>query len=165
MRSLWYVALTAASDHINDSSPLPDRPLLGLRELSYPGVTKLKDVKFSCQWGVQWITAVLRTFAHNYSSLQQISLAPNIILGGLVRADHTDPADLRRAIGETYYQGWLELDSLLARLGESHSIRLEARYHVPDWLGEKEAKICVGSLLPETTTRGLIDLIEYRDEQ
>ena len=39
-------------------------------------------------------------------------------------------------VGEDSHQGWLELDRVLTRLWESHSICLEVRYNGPVWVEE-----------------------------
>ena len=77
--------------------------------------------------------------------------------------DASDPTGLRDKIGETVYQGWLELDAVLARLWESHSIRLELVYVVPRWSDRRRAGRLVRSLLPEVMTSGIIDLVERCD--
>ena len=85
---------------------------LGLKDLSGSGATKLKDVSFDCARDTQWIVAVLRSLAGNHGNLQKISIYAAYILNGPDRADYyDDPANIRRAIGEADYQGWLELDS------------------------------------------------------
>ena len=63
------------------------------------------------------------------------------------------------AIGEAAYAGWLELDHLIIQLWESHSIRLEVQYSIPQSACEENAMGCMKSLFPEATARGSIRLI------
>ena len=144
----------------------PGGLLLQLRELSGSGATKLKDVRFDCDRDTQWIVAVLRSLARNHMNLQKISIYVDNILNGPDRADYyNDPVNIRLAIGEANYQGWLELDRLFAQLRESHLIKLEVMYTSPHHAGSERAKACMESLLPETSVRGLIDLIDCRDRE
>ena len=55
-------------------------------------------------------------------------------------------------------QGWLELDSVLAQLWESHSIRPRVIYNIPTGIDESGARLRVESLLPEVTSRGIVHL-------
>ena len=73
------------------------------------------------------------------------------------------PADLTGAIGEAAYQEWLDLDRSIARLWESHSIRLKAEYYDSSTFGDgmvakDKARKCLECLLPEVTNRGIVDL-------
>ena len=72
--------------------------------------------------------------------------------------DHTNPADITRAIGEAAYMQWLEFDRFLARLWESHSIHLKILcYKRQDGTDCR----CVNGLLPEVTRRGVADLVKW----
>ena len=145
---------------------LPGGLLLGLRELSGSGAKKLKDATFYCESDTQWIVAMLRSLARNHRNLQKISIYTAYILNGPDRADYyDDPVNIRLAIGETNYQWWLELDRLLAQLQESHMIKPEVTYHSQYYAGRERARNCMESLLPETTARGLIDLIDCVDQE
>ena len=144
----------------------PGGLLLGLGELSGSGATKLKDVRFDCERDTQWVVAVLRSLARNHMNLQKIAIYVDYILNGPDRADYyDDPVNIRLAIGEANYQGWLELDHLLAQLRESHLIKLEVMYTSPYHAGRERARNCMESLLPETSARGLIDLIDCVDQE
>ena len=56
----------------------------------------------------------------------------------------------------------MELDNLLAKLTEPHSIRLNARYDVPTDTNESRKKRRLKVLLPEAMTRGMVDLVGRR---
>ena len=73
-----------------------------------------------------------------------------------------DPANFGRAIGDPIYREWLELDHLLVQLWESHSIRPKVTYIALSYMHEGRARSCMESLLPEVTTRGIVDLVERK---
>ena len=59
----------------------------------------------------------------------------------------------------TNSQLWLELDCLLAQLGESHSICVKMMYHICiDMSGGRE-RGRMGVLLPEVVARGIVELV------
>jgi hypothetical protein len=105
----------------------------------------------------KWIVATLRTITHDHRKLRQITvhMAPS---SGL------DCVDVKRAIGETAYQEWLDLDRLLVNLWESHSIRPKVLYTANPEKDGGRARTRMKSLLPELTTREIVELIERRDE-
>jgi hypothetical protein len=107
----------------------------------------------------QWSVMALRTITPNHRDLRQISLTtPYTLIGS--NYDHDDPTKFRDRVGETVCGEWSELDHLLARLWESHSIRPKVRYSLPAWIDEEGARGCMESLLPEVSRRGVVDLIE-----
>jgi len=115
---------------------------------------KLKDVGFlGSRSSVQWVTRSLQTITPNHRNLQQIALDTPSIL----HVNHPDPVHIRRIVGETTYRDWLELDHLLAKLCESHSIHLKV-LHLPEYVGGVGS--CVETLLPEVTRRGMVGLAE-----
>ena len=57
-------------------------------------------------------------------------------------------------IGEETYLEWLDLDRLLVRLHEVHSIRLK----VLGWVDKRTGRSCVECLFPEVVARGFADL-------
>jgi hypothetical protein len=99
----------------------------------------------------------LRTVTPNHRHLQQISLYMDRL-----RSCHTprqDPAHSGHGVGESNYREWLELDRLLVKLWESHSIRLRVScYASPGKEGEvTRSRIYI--LLPEVTSRGIADFV------
>ena len=122
--------------------------------------TVLKNVVLKWKSSPRWVAMTLRTITQNHGNLQRISLE---IHWGFYARRADNPANLRDKIGETLYQGWLELDAVLARLWQSRLIRSELVYVVHSLEDGKKAGRLVESLLPEATTRGIIDLIERRD--
>ena len=69
-----------------------------------------------------------------------------------------NPAGIIHVVEETAYREWLELDRLLTKLSESHSIRPEVLYNLLPSMDRKWANDLVESLLPELTMRGLARL-------
>ena len=53
---------------------------------------------------------------------------------------------------------WSELDSLLARLCDSHSTQLRIQFGVPSFFNERRGRKIIERLLAEVTSRGIVDL-------
>lgn len=101
---------------------------------------------------MEWITTALQTITPEHREFRQITI--HVAYGlTLFNVGY----NIRRAVGETIYKGWLDLDRLLVQLWESHSIRPKVMTATS---GEKMrgTKYCIKRLLPEMTRRGLIDL-------
>jgi hypothetical protein len=70
---------------------------------------------------------------------------------------HVGPfGGIKQIIGETDSGQWLDIDRLLVQLWESRSIRPKVMCTAKKDMGDR-----IGSLLPEVTERGIIDLAEY----
>ena len=121
--------------------------------------TQLKDVAFLCKLTPRRIVVTLRTITLDHGNLQRVSIS---VPGILYRPNFVsaDLADIMRAIGEHIHQEWLDLDKLLTQLWESRSIRPEVMFDVPSSMGGEGARSVVEGLLPELTTRGLVELRE-----
>ena len=65
-------------------------------------------------------------------------------------------------LGETVDQECSELDEVLVRLLELHSIRWKFVYIVPRGEGGTEMGCWVESWLPQAAARGMVDLVEKR---
>ena len=103
---------------------------------------------------VDWITLALRTITPNHRDLGRISI--------FVYFDSTltsVSADVRQNFGEQIFGQWLELDRVLAKLWESHSIRPMILYHTRPQKEKEEMRECMRCLFPEITGRGVIELI------
>ena len=142
------------------AKPLP-------RSIDLSKATKLREVAFPCESSPQWVTKTLQTVSRDHRKLQQISLDATHALRA-VNSDRFIPADPTRAIGEAAYQEWLELDRSIARLWESHSIRLKAEHDAATFGNEMEvkdeARKCLECLLPEVTDRGIVDLVKRKSQ-
>lgn len=115
---------------------------------------KLEDVAFTCSRNPRWITATLRTVTPDHRNLRQISLCYRNLYP---RSDLDDPARFRVFIGDDAYQEWLELDGLLVRLCESHSIHLRVLHSgSSSAISEPGARSRIESLFPEATARGIV---------
>jgi len=128
----------------------------GTAPIDLSRATKLKDVVFQYDepQNIDWITKALRTVTPEHRDLQQIFVyMPR-------QLTHFDAGtDIRQALGESIAQQWLALDRLLIQLWKSHSIRSKVGYEM---CGERRnAEYWVGCLLPETTERGIVDLVGY----
>ena len=98
---------------------------------------------FGCgQLDVKWITRTLQTAES--INLEQIAIRLFI--------------SLKVPTAESVYQEWQDLDRLLLQFWASHSIRPKVRHN-----REKEARglrELAPKLLPELTSRGVVDLID-----
>ena len=98
----------------------------------------------------------LQTITSEHKDFQQISIRfPNDI------ALDSPGANIREEIGEIVYEQWLDLDRILIRFWESHSIRSKITYPYGLGDGPKEVMDCVSCLLPEIMKRGIADLVEW----
>jgi hypothetical protein len=153
---------TLESLDISDARGTPIRPCTrihslssfivgsGLASIDLSKATKLKDMTFRCRrLNVGWVVMALRTFTPNHRNLQQISLYP----------PHTPPGF---AIGETTYMQWMELDHRFTQLWESHSIRPKVLYQAPPGKEGEATRDRMFSLLPEVTSRGIVDLVRRK---
>ena len=63
------------------------------------------------------------------------------------------------AIEDTLFQEWQDLDRLLVQFWTPHPGRIQVIYEV----NQRDLRDHMPSLLPELTTRGLVDLVEATD--
>ena len=120
--------------------------------------TRLKVVQFDCRdMSTQWIAMTLQTLTPKHRDFQRISF--HIPYHHTVSAACTD---IRKIVGETAYEQWLDLDRLLVRFWESHSIRPKIAYPYRSEEGRKGGMYFVSRLLPEITKRGAVDLVKDR---
>ena len=97
---------------------------------------------------------VLQTITPEHRDLSQISIYVSDYVASVVVN-----ADVKKTIGEALFGQWLDLDRLLVQLWESRSIRPKVIREAVVEGGLWSMKDCIGSLLPEMTKRGMIDLI------
>jgi hypothetical protein len=112
-------------------------------------VTKLKEVAFrSRKFFTTWITKALRTITSEHRNLRLISIYNASIYNSF---PHSSP---------NITAGWLDLDRILVQLWESHTVR--TKIHTS---GKEDGEVCefISGLLPETTKRGIIELVDYSD--
>ena len=96
----------------------------------------------------------LQTITPKHRDLRQISIRIPFFL--TVTYTYGDTiSNATPTIGEPFREQWLDLDRLLVQLWESHSIRLRVVY-----LTRGDLRDCIGSLLPEMTKGGLVDLVQ-----
>ena len=81
--------------------------------------TRLKDTQLGCgRLTVQLVIMTLQTVNSKHRDLRQISIdvSDELALGGT-------GANIRKTVGETMYEQWLDLDRLLVQFWTSRSIR------------------------------------------
>ena len=91
----------------------------------------------------------LRTITPEHRDLREISIFVHYTLAG---------SDIRGTMGEAGFGWWLDLDRILVRLWESHSVHPGIR-HERMGGGRQDTEYCIKCLLPEAAKRGIIDLI------
>ena len=117
----------------------------GPTSINLSKATRLKDMVFRVESrSIEWVTMTLQTITPEHRDLQQISICVPYYLT-LFEVG----ANVRQTIGELICGHWLGLDHLLVQFWESRLIR--PRVGCTD---------CIGSLLPEITRRGIMDLVE-----
>ena len=99
---------------------------------------------------VEWIVAALQTITPEHRNLRQISIYVPYHLTLLDVG-----TDIKQNLGEVISGGWSDLDRLLIRLWESHSIRLRVSCALGG--GRQNTEYCIGCLLPEITERGITE--------
>ena len=103
---------------------------------------------------VEWIVAALQTITPEHRNLRQISIYVPYHLTLLDVG-----TDIKQDLGEVIFSGWSDLDRLLIRLWESHSIRLRVSCALGGGRQNtlQNTEYCIGCLLPEITERGIIE--------
>ena len=113
-----------------------------MRQLDFSKLTRLEVIRMRGP-SVLWIITTLQTAKS--TNLRQITILPPFKIGAWAE--------------ERFHQDWKDLDLLLLQFWTSHSIRPEIEY-----VG-KEAGCELGELvprlLPELTSRGIVDLVKY----
>ena len=116
---------------------------VGTRQPDLSNLKRLKEVFWMSGPSVQWITVTLQTVES--TNLSQIIIRFSIILWASVE--------------QPFHREWRDLDRLLLQFWISHSIRPRIEY------GREEVEHGLRELgprlLPELTSRGIVDLVEY----
>jgi hypothetical protein len=143
----WYQHLTRNSAHPARSASSTD-----LRK-----ATKLKAATFRpYETDIEWITTALKTITAEHIDFKQVSIH---IRCHYIPLD--DPDDFRQTVGEAAYGKWMDLDRILVRLWESHSVHTMV-YNVRE---KGELCVLIGCLLPEVTKKGAIEVVNRRGFQ
>ena len=128
-----------------------DELLSGSFDLSK--ATKLEFIEVSYRHNPRWTATVLQAITRDHKNLRWISIyAPHIL---------RDQDPVLAVLIQAGNMRLLELDRLLVQLSEEHSIRPRIRYLILPVMDRESAIGHMGRLLPEATTRGLVDLIGY----
>jgi hypothetical protein len=100
----------------------------------------------------------LRTITPKHRDLRQFSIfVPHGLIHGLTIAGAG--ADVGQTTGEPVREEWSNLDRLLVRFWESHSIRPKV-VCTREAEGGRDPMDCVGRLLVEIVEGGIIDRVE-----
>lgn len=131
----------------------PETPPLDLSR-----ATKLKEITFSADinYHASWVTATLDTITSQHTDLQQVSLRVSLPLHS-----PSSPVDISQAVGEDARRDLINLDTNLIRLSGLHPIHVKAKHcHRGREEGDMIRKF-VENFLPETTSRGLVDILKF----
>ena len=132
-----------------------DEPRPGPIDLSK--ATKLKDVGLRPGLSSEWVLTTLKTITSRHQDLRHISVrVPDI----WSYAIHEDGVTVERVVEANPDTKWWDLDRLLIQFWESHSIRPTV-VCLPVEIEKNGARYWSGHLFPESTRRGIIDLVEY----
>lgn len=113
--------------------------------------TKLKEVAFTLGvFTVAWVATMLRTITSENRDLQEVSFQ-GFALSNLDMM----PTDIRTGIEDESYRQWMDLDSVLVQLCQSHAVHVKVVCS-PVAVGEELARELIGGFLPETTKRGIV---------
>ena len=116
---------------------------------------------FQCGFpDVRWVTTALETIAER-RDLQRIEIrAFSSLDNSTLDCATSDDVELVRAEEERALRQWPDLDALLGQLWESHSIRTKVSFPERGANGEgRGVAYRFEYLLPESTKRGIIDLV------
>ena len=129
-------------------------------------LSKTRKLRYVIFWPVSptvaWIIVTLQTITPKHRDLQRISI--HIPFDFLFTNAYT-AAKARRIIGEVIYKEWLDLDHFLVQFWESCSIRPKVTLGVSTREVKQNMRCCTECLFPETTKRGIVDLVERRVPQ
>ena len=118
-------------------------------------LTKLKDVTIRCKsWSIGWVIATLKTIKSE--DLQKIA----IHLPGNLDCKKLE-LTIKDIGGTNSGLRWWNLDRLLVQFWESKSIRPKVLYSQMEY-GMERANDLARCLMPESSRRGIIDLVEVR---
>lgn len=118
----------------------------GTAPLDLTNAKQLRDVEFICEKSdVRWITEVLRTA--EIRNLKSVSVVMSHFVA--LHALRLDAVDL----------GWPNLDRLLAEFWTLNSLRLRVTCWPRD--GWRDPEGDMARLLPESTKRGIVDLVKH----
>ena len=117
----------------------------------------LKDVSFWFDGHyVPWITEALKTITPNHRYLREIK----IYVPFSPPSYDDGPVDVRQIVEEDTYLEWMDLDRTLVQLWESHAIRMKVVSREETEKRWRALRDFVGGLLPESTTRGMIEFVD-----
>jgi len=103
-----------------------------------------------------WIVMALETITSKHRDLQQITIYVPYYFNRLI----CKPVSLREAAGEAEYRRWMDLDTLLVQLSESHAIRTKVVYVMKGRGVQVEDCEHIGSLFPKIVERGAVEMWE-----
>jgi len=97
----------------------------------------------------------LGTITSKHRDLQQITINVPYYFNRFI----CEPVSLREAAGEAEYRRWMDLDTLLVQLSESHAIRTKVVYLAEgNEVPVEESYEYVGGLLPKIVERGAVKM-------
>ena len=133
---------------------------------AFVDLSKTRKLRYVIFWPVSptvaWIIATLQTITPMHRDLQRISI--HIPFDFLFTNAYT-AAKARRIIGDVIYKEWSDLDRFLVQFWESCSVRPKVTLGVSTREVKQNMRCCIECLFPETTKKGIIDLVGRRVPQ
>ena len=118
--------------------------------------TKLREVAFNLD-GIYnpWVTMTLKTVTPRHIDLQEITISSSTLSRFVRRLPN-----IRRYAGHRLRQ-WMELDTVLVQLWESHPVHVKIAYcSGVDW---EQVPELIEELMPETTRRGIVETVDFSE--
>ena len=132
---------------------VPDHSSEALIDLSK--AIKLKDVTLKYQGlSVKWVASTLKTITSSHRNLREVS-----IQGRALSDSHKWPTNAA-AVGDDIRGLWVGLERTLIQLWESYAVRAKVKYYS---MRREESREFMGSLFPEATKRGIVELVDISD--
>ena len=132
---------------------MPDHSSEALIDLSK--AIKLKDVTFIFQGlTVTWVASTLKTITSSHRNLREVSIEGRALSNSA--GWPANAADAVDDIGEE----WVDIERTLIQLWESHGICAKVKYYSRR---REESRELMGSLFPEATKRGIVELVDISD--
>jgi hypothetical protein len=122
---------------------------LGEASIDLSEAIRLKEVKFIFDAIKDvWTTAALKTITSKHTQFKKVSMFISM-------------EEILYFMGKNILDRWMDFDRVLVQLWESHAIHTQVTYSTEQ--EEKEAREYIGSLLPEMTKRGRLEMVDERD--
>lgn len=127
------------------------------KPMDLSNATNLKEVVFRSHLDPEWISSTLQTISQDHQDLRHITIRLfNLFYS--VDSWVTDQVIFLHPEAGTILQNWLNLDCVLVRLQESHSIHVKLLYRAPAHVRGRNAKGYLAIMLPGVMTGERVEI-------